>query len=57
MCPICLAAAALVAVKATSTSGLAAFAIYKFRAKNVAHQIPIEPRTKEDQNVQQPDRN
>ncbi len=46
MCPICLAAAALVAVKATSTGGLATFAVCKTRAKNVARQIPTEPETK-----------
>ncbi|MGA9672146.1 MAG: hypothetical protein WBQ94_23235 [Terracidiphilus sp.] len=52
MCPVCLAAAALVAVKATSTGGLAALAIMKTRAKTIAPKIPIEPGTKEDQNVQ-----
>jgi hypothetical protein len=52
MCPVCLAAAALIAVKATSTGGLAALVIKRVRTKNIAHQIPVEPRTKEDQNVQ-----
>jgi hypothetical protein len=55
MCPICLAAAALVAIKATSTGGLAALAIIKTRAKTIVHQTPIEPGTKEDQNVQHHD--
>jgi hypothetical protein len=57
MCPVCIAAAALVAVKATSSGGLAAFAIMKIRAKRIAHQIPIEPGTKEDHHVQHDDRN
>jgi hypothetical protein len=52
MCPICLAAAALIVVKATSTGGLAALTVMKIRAKTVAHELPIEPETKEDQNVQ-----
>jgi hypothetical protein len=52
MCPVCLAAAALIAVKATSTGGLAALVIKRVRTTNIAHQIPVEPRTKEDQNVQ-----
>jgi hypothetical protein len=55
MCPVCLAAAALVAIKATSTGGLAALAIMKTRAKTIVHQTPIEPGTKEDQNVQHHD--
>jgi hypothetical protein len=54
MCPICLAAAALIAFKATSTGGLAALAIMKVRAKTVAREIPIVPGNKEDQNVQHP---
>jgi hypothetical protein len=57
MCPVCLAAAALVAVKAASTGGLAALAIQKIRANNVARQIPMEPGNKEDQNVQHHDCN
>jgi hypothetical protein len=57
MCPVCLAAAAMIAVKATSTGSLAALAISRIRAKTVAHQIPTELGTKEDQHVQHHDRN
>jgi len=57
MCPVCLAAVALVAVKATSTGGLAALVVMKIRSKKTAHQIPIQSGTKEDQYVQHPDRN
>jgi hypothetical protein len=57
MCPVCLAAAALVAVKATSAGGLAALVIKKIHAKTIAHEFPIEPETKEDQHVQHHDRN
>jgi hypothetical protein len=56
MCPVCLAAAALVAAKATSTGGLAALVINRVRAKNLAHEIPIQPEIKEDQNVQHNER-
>jgi len=34
MCPVCIAAAALIAGKVTSASGVAAIAIKKFGAKN-----------------------
>jgi hypothetical protein len=55
MCPVCLAAAALIAVKATSTAGLAVLAINRVRAKNFAHQFPIQTEKKEDQNVDHDD--
>jgi hypothetical protein len=57
MCPVCLAAAALVAVKATSAGGLAAFAILKVRPKTAALHIPTELETKEDRNVHHDDCN
>jgi hypothetical protein len=52
MCPICLAAAALIAVKVTSTGGLAAIVIKNLRATNLAHEFPTEPEIKEDQHDQ-----
>jgi hypothetical protein len=57
MCPICLAAAALLAVKATSAASLAALAINRVRAKNLAHEFPMQPENKEDQNGQHDDCN
>jgi hypothetical protein len=52
MCPVCLAAAALVAVKATSSGGFAALVINKVRAKNAAHEFPTQPGMKEDHHVE-----
>jgi hypothetical protein len=63
MCPVCVAAAALIAVKASSTLGLAALAINKVSAKNFAHEFPTQienptrAQSKEDQNVQHDDCN
>jgi hypothetical protein len=57
MCPICLAAAALLAVKATSAASLAALAINRVRAKNLAREFPMQPENKEDQNGQHDDCN
>jgi len=36
MCPVCMAAAVLIAGKVTSTGGIAAIAIKKFGVKNAA---------------------
>ena len=52
MCPVCLAAAALFAIKATSGSALAAIAYRKIYGKPIEDESPIEPETTEDQNVQ-----
>jgi hypothetical protein len=47
MCPVCIAAAALIAGKVTSTGGVAALVVKKFRApridaKGSAEQIAIQ---------------
>ena len=52
MCPICLATAALFAIKATSGSALAALAYRKIHGKTLENQTPNQPETKEDQHVQ-----
>ena len=52
MCPVCLAAAALFAIKATSGSALAAIAYRKIHGKPIEGENPIEQETMEDQNVQ-----
>jgi hypothetical protein len=39
MCPACIAAAALIATKAASTSGLAGMVVTKFRSNK--HRAPI----------------
>jgi hypothetical protein len=52
MCPVCLAAAALFAIKATSGSALAAIAYRKIHGKPIEDENPIEQETMEDQNVQ-----
>jgi hypothetical protein len=57
MCPVCLAAAALFAIKATSGSALAAIAYRKIYGKPVEGGNPIESETKEDQHVHHHDRN
>jgi hypothetical protein len=57
MCPVCLAAAALFAIKATSGSALAAIAYRKIYGKPIEDESPIEPETKEDQHVHHHDRN
>jgi hypothetical protein len=61
MCPVCLAAAALFAVKATSGSALAALAYRKIYGKPLESQNPTQsetkPETKEEQHVQHHDRN
>jgi hypothetical protein len=57
MCPVCLAAAALFAIKATSGSALAAIAYRKIYGKPVEGESPIEPETKEDQHVHHHDSN
>ncbi|MGA2652037.1 MAG: hypothetical protein ABSF28_16005 [Terracidiphilus sp.] len=56
MCPVCIATAALFAVKATSGSALAALAYRKIYGKTIPNEIPIEPETKEDQHVHHHDR-
>ena len=55
MCPVCLAAAALMAAKATSGSALAAIAYRKIYGKAIANEIPTELEAEEDQNVQHHD--
>jgi hypothetical protein len=57
MCPVCLAATALFAIKATSGSALAALAIRKIYGKNAEDLVPIQPIIKEDQHVQHHDSN
>jgi hypothetical protein len=57
MCPVCLAAAALFAVKATSGSALAAIAFRKIHGKPIEPETPKQPETKEDQYVQHHDSN
>jgi hypothetical protein len=57
MCPVCLAAAALFAIKATSGSALAAIAYRKIYGKPIEDENLIEPATKEDQHVQHDDSN
>jgi hypothetical protein len=47
MCPICITTAALIAGSATSTGGLAAIAIRKFRAKNAQDKNPAERRNQD----------
>lgn len=42
MCPVCIAAAALVAGKATSTGGVAALVVKKFRAKKLDEKSTTE---------------
>ena len=56
MCPVCLAAAALLAGKAAGTIGLAALAAGKFRAGNIIEQIPKPTNAKEDRDDQHHDR-
>jgi len=48
MCPVCLTTAMLIAVSATSTGGLAAFAIKKFGVKNAVDNHPAPTPSKED---------
>jgi hypothetical protein len=48
MCPVCLAAAMLIAVSVTSTGGLAAVAMKKFGVKNAADNSPAPTPSKED---------
>jgi hypothetical protein len=57
MCPVCLAAVALFAVKATSGSALAAIAYRKIHGKPIKSETPTQSETKEDQHVQHHDRN
>ena len=61
MCPVCLAAAALLAGKAAGTVGLAALAAGKFRGRNVMKQVqkptPTPTNAKEDRNGQHHDSN
>jgi hypothetical protein len=57
MCPVCLAAAALLAGKTAGTVGLAALVAGKFRAGNVTKQVPKPTKEKEDRNVHHHDRN
>jgi hypothetical protein len=52
MCPACLAAAALIAGAAVSTSGVAALAVKKFWTKNLANGNDAQNKGKENQNGQ-----
>jgi hypothetical protein len=47
MCPACIVAAALIAGKATSTGGLTAVIVTKFRPKNVANKVCTQTKSKE----------
>jgi hypothetical protein len=54
MCPVCIAAAALIAGKATSTGGVAALVVKKFRAPELqandgAEKIPIQIKSNGEQ--------
>jgi len=57
MCPVCLAAAALFAIKATSGSALAAIAYRKIYGKPIEDENPTEHEAKEDQHVHHYDSN
>ena len=57
MCPVCLAATALFAIKATSGSALAAIAYRKLHGKPIEDEIPAESAPKEDQHVYHHDSN
>lgn len=47
MCPFCLTTAALIAVSVTSSGGLAAVAIRKFRMKNAAETNALDRRNQD----------
>jgi hypothetical protein len=47
MCPVCIATAALIATSATSTGGLTAFVVQKFRPKKVVSSAPTQSKEKE----------
>ena len=51
MCPVCIATAAMIAGKATSSTGLAAVAIKKFGSKNAVDNRPAPTPAKEDRHV------
>ena len=51
MCPVCIATAAMIAGKATSSTGLAAVAIKKFGSKNAATTNRTRTTPKEDRHV------
>lgn len=55
MCPACLATAALILGSAISTSGMAAFALKKFRTKNAAAKIAAQIDAKEKNDGKQQD--
>jgi hypothetical protein len=52
MCPLCLATAAVIAGKATSTGGLAAFVIRKFYPKRPRTKLYTQNKSKENHNGQ-----
>ena len=49
MCPVCIATAVLIACKVASSGGIAAVAIKKFCANNVAGNNPVPTSSKENQ--------
>ncbi len=55
MCPACMATAALIVGSAISTSGVAAFALMKFRTKNAAEKIFAQYKAKENHDGQHQD--
>ena len=48
MSPACIAAAALIGVKATSTGGLTAFIVTKFGPKNLANKVCTQSKPRGD---------
>jgi hypothetical protein len=52
MCPFCIATAALIAGSATSTGGLTALVIKRFRPKKVVGSKPRQSETKEKKDGQ-----
>ena len=50
MCPVCIAAAAVLACKATTTGGVTLLAVKKLFNKSTAIEIPITNPSKEDRN-------
>jgi hypothetical protein len=46
MCPACIATAAVIAVKATSTGGLTASIVTKYGSKNVANKVCTQTKSR-----------
>jgi hypothetical protein len=47
MCPFCVAAAAVIAVKAATAGGVGAMVVSKIVKSKKAREFPVEPETKE----------